>query len=145
MKKNIIVLVVEDNEYFNKLLSRALKEKIKSIKTNNDFRISFYSFSEPVECINKLRSGEFRGSEFVVYIDYYLGNGITGLHIIRMLIEQSSGLTVTLLSNSKSVKEKVNSAWYHYFVLKDNTAPALCCLYLEQYLENKYFITLKER
>jgi len=141
MKKTINVLVVEDNEYYNELISEALKKIICSDKNKGDFRFLFYSFTDPGECITKIKSREFADNESIAYIDYYLGNGINGTHIIKMLKDQSVGSMIILLSQSKSVREKTGPAGYDYFVLKDNSAPALCSLFLEQYIDNKMYIT----
>jgi hypothetical protein len=47
-----------------------------------------------------------------------------------------------LLSQSKTVVEKGKDTPYDYFVVKDKFAPALCGLYLQQYIENKYSVSL---
>ncbi|MBP1669284.1 MAG: hypothetical protein H6Q21_1650, partial [Bacteroidetes bacterium] len=43
-----------------------------------------------------------------------------------------------LLSQSKAVEEKSNRAHPDFIVTKDTLAPALCRLYLEQFIENKF-------
>lgn len=139
MKKTINVLVMEDNGYFNNLLSEALKEIVNSDRKKWDLRFSFYSFTDAGECISKIKSGKFAHDESIAFIDYYLGNGVNGTHIIKMLKDQSVSTTVVLLSQSRSVRDKVDSRFYDFFVLKDNTAPALCSLCFEQYLDNKIY------
>jgi hypothetical protein len=49
---------------------------------------------------------------------------------------------VVLLSQSKEVKNKENLPQYDYFVVKDNFAPALCCLYLKQFIENRFSVSI---
>ncbi len=142
MKRNINVLVVEDNVYYNKMLSSTLQQSVLSKKGKWDFKYKLHSFTDAAECITKIKSSEFSDSDSIAFIDYYLGNGINGTHIIKMLKELPVSTTIVLLSQSKSVREKLYQGVYDYFVLKDQSAPALCCLCLEQYLDNKFYIPL---
>ena len=142
MKKTINVLVIEDNEYYNNLLSNALQQSINSILLGGEYRLILRSFTNAAEYIRRIKSQELECSDAIVFLDYYLGNGINAAHIIRLLKEQSCDTMVVLLSQSKSVKENNNLTHYDYFVLKDNLAPALCSLYLRQFIENKFSVTL---
>lgn len=139
MKRTINVLVIEDNENFNNLLLEALKQIVRADRKRWDFSFVFHTFTDAVECIAKIRSGKFTDNESIAFIDYYLGTGINGTHIIKMLKEQPVNATIVLVSQSKSVREKVDPGLYDFFVLKDSTATALCCLCFEQYLDNKVY------
>ena len=139
MKRIINVLVIEDNENFNNLLLDTLKQVVRTEKKGWDFRFFFYSFTDAANCAASIRSGKFADNESIAFIDYYLGTGINGTHIIKMLREQPVNATIVLISQSKSVREKVDQGMYDFFVLKDDTAPALCCLCFEQYLDNKVY------
>jgi hypothetical protein len=46
------------------------------------------------------------------------------------------------MSQSKGVREKVKLPYYDYFVVKDKFAPALCSLYLKQFIENKFSVSI---
>ncbi len=142
MKKSFNVLVVEDDEYYNNLLSEVLKQRMLLKKEKWDFNFTLRSFTDAGECINKIKSGDFVHSDSIAFIDYYLGNGINGTHIIKILKEQLFNTTIVLISQSKSVRGKVYPGIYDFFVLKDKSAPALCCLCLDQYLDNNFYIPL---
>ncbi|MGB8490357.1 MAG: response regulator [Bacteroidales bacterium] len=142
MKKTVNVLIVEDNEYYNNLLTATLKQCIRLKSEKWDFRIQFHSFTDSCECLGKIRSFDFGENDSIAFIDYYLGEGINGTHLIKVIKDQRLNTTVVLMSQSRDVKKKVDPGWYDYFVEKDKSAPALCCLYLEQYLENKFYIPL---
>jgi hypothetical protein len=100
------------------------------------------SFTDANEYIRKIKSRELECNDTIVFVDYYLGNGINAGHIVKLLKELSCDAMVVLLSQSKSVKEIANMIPYDYFVVKDRFAPALCGLYLQQYIENKYSVSL---
>jgi len=142
MKETINVLVIEDNEYYNNLLSNAIQQSISSILLKGNHQLVMRSFTDANEYIRKIKSGELECNDTIVFVDYYLGNGINASHVVKLLKELSCDVTVVLLSQSKSVKEISNMIPYDYFVVKDRFAPALCGLYLQQYIENKYSVSL---
>jgi response regulator of citrate/malate metabolism len=142
MKETINVLVIEDDEYYNNLLSNAIQQSISSILLKGKHQLVMRSFTDANEYIRKIKSGELECNDTIVFVDYYLGNGIDASHIVKLLKELTCDVTVVLLSQSKSVKEISNMIPYDYFVVKDRFAPALCGLYLQQYIENKYSVSL---
>jgi len=142
MKKTINVLVIEDNEYYNNLLSNSIQQSINSLLFKGEFQLILHSFTDADEFIRKIKSKEIECNESIVFIDYYLGDNINASHIINLLNEQGFDITLVLISQSKSVKEIASLLPYDYFVVKDNLAPAFCSLYLRQYIENKFSVTL---
>jgi hypothetical protein len=142
MKKTVRILLLEDNEYYNGLLLQELKNCGKDDRFSQNFRFMFHSFIDAGELIMRLKSRDFNDNYSIAFIDYYLGRGINGSHIIKMLKEQSAKTTIVLISQSKSVINRIDPSSYDYFVTKDNSTAALCRLCLEQYLENKLFIPL---
>jgi hypothetical protein len=140
MKKIVRILLLEDNPYFNNLLLQELRNCVKGDRFKLNFSFMFHNFTDAGELIMRLKSQDFKDNYSIAFIDYYLGSGINGSHIIKILKEQSAETAIVLISQSKSVKEKVDPSSYDYFVPKDNSAAALCRLCLEQYLENKFFI-----
>lgn len=143
MKKTINVLVIEDNEYYNNLLSNSLQQSINSILLKGEYRLILRSFTNAADYIRKIKSQELQCSDAIIFLDYYLGNGLNAAHIIKLLREQSCDTMVVLLSQSRNVKEKASQSQYDYFVVKDSLAPALCSLYLKQFIENKFSVTLE--
>lgn len=142
MKKTINVLVIDDNEYFNNLLCNALQQSISSVLLKGEYRLVLRSFTNIKEYMRKAGSRELDCRESIVFLDYYLGNGITAADIVKLLKEHSCDTTIVLLSQSKTIKEKNNLFHYDYFVVKDRLAPAFCSLYLKQFIENKFSVTL---
>jgi DNA-binding response OmpR family regulator len=138
MKKIINVLVMEDNKYYNDLLSAALRQSIRKIQEKSDYKMVFHTFTDSQKFMKQIKSNDLLQNDTIAFVDYYLGDGINGSHIIKMLKEQSKEVLVILLSQSRSVGQKQNQIKYDYFVAKDSSALALCCLYLEQYADNKF-------
>jgi DNA-binding NtrC family response regulator len=144
MKKTIKVLVIEDNEYYNNLLSNAIQQSVNPMLAEGNYQLVLRSFTDANEYIRKIKSKELECDYTAVFIDYYLGEGINAGHVIKLLKEHSSDAMVVLLSQEKPIKGKSDLVPYDYFVIKDKFAPALCGLYLQQYIENKYSVSLDQ-
>ena len=138
------MLVIEDNEYYNNLLSNAIKQSVSSLLLKGKYQLVLRSFTDANDYIRKVKSKEIECNNTIVFVDYYLGEGINASHVIKMLKALSCDTMVVLISQSKAVKEKSINIPYDYFVVKDNFAPALCGLYLQQFIENKFSVTLDQ-
>lgn len=138
MKKTINVLVIEDNEYYNNLIFNALQQSTHFFQRDLKYELILHSFIDSEECIQKIKSREFTDNDTLAFVDYNMGNGITGSQIIRLLRKENSNTVAILLSQSKEREEKFNLKNNDYFITKDTFAPALCRLYLDQYIENKF-------
>ncbi len=138
MKKIINVLVVEDNEYYNSLIFNALQQSTHFIQKKVKYLLVLHSFIDSHECIQKIESREFIDNDVIAFVDYNMGNGITGAQIIRLLKKENSNALAVLLSQSKTIEQENILNNHDFFVIKDTFAPALCRLYLDQYIENKF-------
>ena len=138
MKKKINVIVVEDNMYYNVLLSNALQQSIHFIKREVHYQLVLQSFVDSRTCMQIIESPEFRDNYTIAFVDYNVGNGITGTNIIDKLKMQNSHTQAILLTQSTSINEKEEKQNHDYFVVKDTFAPALCRLYLDQYIEDNF-------
>ena len=137
MGKTFTVLVMEDNQYYNILLTRTLLNTCSLIEEKFRCSVSLLSFTDPGECLLKIRSGEFNKCNVVAFIDYYTGDEINGEHISKLIKKLCRDAFVVLLSQSGEPGRNKN-CMHDSFVIKDPHAPALCCLYLEQFIDNKF-------
>ena len=78
MGKTFTVLVMEDNQYYNILLTRTLLNTCSLIEEKFRCSVRLLSFTDPGECLLKIRSGEFNKCNVVAFIDYYTGDEING-------------------------------------------------------------------
>lgn len=137
MKRTTAVLIMEDSRYYNDLLTRVLKSSLRSLKGNLKCQPVFYTYTDYRKCLHKIKSGELVHYDTIAFVDYYLGDGINGGHIIKLLKAQNKNATAILISQSKAVEDKSGLNHHDYFVVKDDTTPAVCLLYLEQFIEDK--------
>jgi len=137
MRKAFTVLVMEDNQYYNTLLTRTLANTGSLIEEKHECSVRLLSFTDPGECILRVRSDDFKKDSIIAFIDYYTGDGINGEHISKLLKKLYPDSFVVLLSHSGEPGRNKNPI-HDFFVIKDPHAPALCSLYLEQFIDNKF-------
>jgi len=138
MTQTVNVLVVEDNEYYNNLIFNALQQSTHFVKRKMKYKLVLHSFVDSFDCMKKIESREFIDNDVVAFVDYNMDNGISGAQIIRLLKKENNNTLAVLLSQSRSVEERSIQNNYDFYVIKDTFAPALCRLYLDQYIENKF-------
>jgi hypothetical protein len=97
-----------------------------------------HSFIDSVDCLRKIESREFIDNDVVAFVDSKIDNGISGAQIIKLLKKGNSNTLAVLLSQSSIIDERSSHNNYDFFVIKDTFAPALCRLYLDQFIENKF-------
>ena len=136
MKQIVNVLVVEDNEYYNNLIFNALQQSIHFVQQK--YRLVLHSFVDSSDCIRKIEEKEFIDNDVVAFVDCKMDNGISGAQIIKLLKRENTNTLAVLLSQSRAIEERSLQNNYDFFVIKDTFAPALCRLYLDQFIENKF-------
>jgi CheY-like chemotaxis protein len=138
MKQTVNVLVVEDNEYLNNLIFNALQQSIHFVQSKLNYKIVLHSFVDSVDCLRKIESREFIDNDVVAFVDSNMDNGISGPQIIKLLKSENSNILAVLLSQTRNAEERSTQNNYDFLVIKDTFAPALCRLYLDQFIENKF-------
>ena len=138
MKQKINVLVVEDNEYYNNIIFNALQQSTHFVQRKMKYQLVLHSFIDSSDCMRKIESHEFIDNDVIAFVDYNMGNGISGAQIIGQLKKENSNTLAVLLSQSRAIEERSIQNNYDFCVIKDTFAPALCRLYLDQFIENKF-------
>jgi hypothetical protein len=138
MKQTVNVIVVENNEYLNNLIFNALQQSIHFVQSKLNYKLVLHSFVDSVDCMRKIESREFIDNDVVAFIDSNMDNGISGSQIIKLLKRENSNILAVLLSQTRNIEERSMQNNYDFFVIKDTFAPALCRLYLDQFIENKF-------
>jgi CheY-like chemotaxis protein len=138
MTQTVNVLVVEDNEYYNSLIYNALQQSTHFVKKKMKYKLVIHSFIDSLDCMKKIESKEFIENDVVAFVDNNMDNGISGAQIIRQLKKENCNTLAVLLSQSRAIEERSIQNNYDFFVIKDTFAPALCRLYLDQFIENKF-------
>jgi hypothetical protein len=137
--KKLNIIVMEDNKIFNSILSSALQQHIhrrKHLVKNSEVKV--YSFTDPDKCMEVIRSDNFNGSS-IAFLDYYLGKGTNGMHLIRLFKEKNNEIKFVVLSQSDQVVNQLLSDGQitsnGHVIKKDIYAPDICCVLLEDFIQ----------
>jgi hypothetical protein len=74
--KEINILVVEDNRFYNELLSETLKNRVSSRKDKYNFRFRFHSFTDASECLSSISNREIAQNDTMAFFISHLANDI---------------------------------------------------------------------
>ena len=74
------IMVIEDNEFFNQLLTTRLKNYIYPIADDQRFELQVTSYTDPREAIKNVSP-----DLDIVFLDYFLGDSVTGMEIMKKI------------------------------------------------------------
>ena len=138
MKRTVNILVVEDNEDFNNLIMKALRQSIHFTDQQKSYKLVLYSYTDSSECYRKIKSQDLQDGDIIAFINYLPGELTSGNDIVNLLKNQSNNPKIVLLCQSKETDNQNKLFSHDYSVPKDKYAPALCRLYLDQFIDNKF-------
>lgn len=132
-KKKFRVLVVEDSEVFNQFLTNQLKWYLGEIALHQDCDLEIDSFRSADECLENMKE-----DTDIAFVDYYLGEGKTGMDIVSQLKLRNNRCKVVVLSQKRTVRTEVASEDSDVeFVFKDDNVLHKSCFISEDMLNEK--------
>ncbi|MDX9696573.1 MAG: hypothetical protein RBT49_12345 [Bacteroidales bacterium] len=139
-KQLVEILIMEDDVFYNNLIAKTIfnLQQKPEIKTRFNFTVKQYT--KPDECLQKAKDNNFKQPITIAFIDYYLGDGINGKHLVNLLLERNKNIKIVLMSQSERIIEKTcvpeleNSRFVK--ILKHNYTPDICSTIVENYINN---------
>lgn len=129
------LMILEDNELYNDVLTHQLEYYTAVLAIEKNCRFEIHSFTSPNDFIRNLRN-----DTDIAFVDYYLGNGVTGSDIIKKIKERCWECKVVIVSQARNIKTTflpvVDEAID--FVFKDMNALPQCCFLLENVVDSNY-------
>jgi response regulator of citrate/malate metabolism len=122
------IVVLEDNEFYNRLLTKQLQNYTSIITAQKNYNFDILSYTSSVDCVTN-----FKPDTDIAFIDFYLGNSITGLEIIRKIKEIAPACKVIIISqvrNAKTSFQTLAEGALEY-IFKDKNALARSCFIVE--------------
>jgi len=128
---NIKIVVVEDNEFFNKALTKKIKQHTELLgeQYGVDFTINSYVNSE--DFIMNLRN-----DIDIVFTDFYLGQGVSAQYIlkrVKLYCDHSEVVVISQSRNDRTSKMSLKMG-AKKFIYKDEEALKKACFYLTNYM-----------
>jgi len=128
------IVVVEDNSFYNNVLTRQLKNYTDAIAQDKDVEFEIQSYTSAADFVRNLKE-----DIDVVFLDYYLGNGVNGLYIIKQIKKLCKDCKIIIISQSQSLNAGVLTLneGAHDYIYKDKNALSKSCLIMEEIVNEK--------
>ncbi len=127
LQKTFKIVVLEDNEFYNRLLTKQLQNYTDIIAAQKNYSFEVSSYLHAVDCLTN-----FKADTDVAFIDYYLGD-ITGLEIIKKIKEKCPDCKIIIISQVRNVKttRATLAEGALEYIFKDRNALARSCFIVE--------------
>jgi DNA-binding NtrC family response regulator len=128
LRKQFKIIVLEDNEFYNNILTRQLKNYTDELEEGKGCTFDIESYTNAGDCIRNLKP-----DTDIAIVDYYLGDSKNAMDILKAIKEKCDHCRVVIISQFKNIKtyyETLNNGAYH-FIFKDKQALAKSCYVIE--------------
>lgn len=129
------VVVVDDDDYFNRLMVEVLNDFSSNLKILYHAKIKLYSFKTAESFIQSFQNNQFRNTRAVYFIDYFLGNNKSAADILRK-IESDKRNRVVIISEKKNYQtaQETIELGATQFIRKDQFTNFMCTTLLEEFV-----------
>lgn len=139
LTKEVEVLIIEDDPYYNNLLAKRLNDLTNDPKINHNYQVSIRQVFEPDQYLEEADPAS-KGRQTIAFIDYYLGEKYTGVEFSNKLLELNDQVKIVILSQSEEMIDKLRNAkprnnMYTSLVKYEHT-PEICYIIVENYIKN---------
>lgn len=133
-KKVFRILVIEDSEFFNKLLTRQLQHFADTLALQKGCQFEIRSFTSASDGLRNLDK-----KTDLAFVDYYLGNGMTADKVLEKIKEQCRECQVVIISQVRNLKTSILTLTKGAldFIFKDLHALPTACFILEDMVNKK--------
>ena len=139
--QKIDIIILEDNDFYRTALQKELKKTSQNFSPGDKFSFDFHVYSKAGDFLQDIRNEKFNDRNTIAFMDYYLGDGLNGGHILKILKGSNKRMKIILFSQSQNViyslRKKTDLNRDIDFIVKDQYTLAVCSLFLEQYIESK--------
>lgn len=138
--KMIEILIMDDDIFFSNLIAKAIENLKQKKEIQARFRLNVRQYFKPKDCLVKAKDSSNKTPFSIAFIDYYIGDGINGKHLVNLLLERNKNAKIVLMSNSERIIRKLRSIGLnnsrYIKILKNNYTPDICCTIVENYIYN---------
>ena len=128
LKKQFKIVVVEDNEFYNNILTRQLKNFTEGLAIDRGLSFEIDSYTNAHDFLRNLKK-----ETDIAILDYYLGDSLNGAEILKAIKKKCEHCKVVIISQLKNIKtyyQTLNEGAYH-FIHKDRNALSNSCTVVE--------------
>lgn len=140
LTKEVEVLIIEDDPYYNNLLAKRLNALNNDPKINLNYQVRIRQVSDPDQYLEEADPTPKKERQTIAFIDYFLGEKYTGVEFSSKLLELNDQVKIVILSQSEEIIDKLRNAkprnnMYTSLVKYEHT-PEICYIIVENYIKN---------
>jgi DNA-binding NtrC family response regulator len=116
--KTYHIVVLEDNEFYNSMLTKQLDFCAKQLEGTNDFNYDITSYTSVKDCLRNLKE-----DTNIAFLDYYLGEGITAMDVLKEMKKKNPDCKVIVISridNEQITKDIITNGALEFLVKNKN-------------------------
>lgn len=136
MDKNKVlnIVVLDDSEFYNKMLSKQLEYYLDELSMDYGIKYDLKSYVNSKDCLRNLKA-----DTDIAFLDYYLGDGVTGSDVMKIIKEKCTNCRVVILSQLRNIKTATLSIKEGAldFIYKDAYALPRSCFIIEDVMNLK--------
>jgi DNA-binding NtrC family response regulator len=113
---NFKIVILDDNDFYNKILSRFLTTNLKKLGLIKGFTVNVASFTNYKACTQNMDN-----SIDVLFTDYYLNDGYNATHILQHINDKLLKCKVVVVSQIQNLQTSALTilAGAYEFIKKD--------------------------
>lgn len=129
METNYNIYVVDDNVFFNKILSKSIKDFMEEYTRDKAFKFELNSFVNPNDLLLNLKK-----ENLIIFLDYYLGNYQIGPDIITNIYKQTNNFSLAMISRFENYRTSdiPFNMGASAFLKKDKDIFEKACFFIEE-------------
>jgi DNA-binding NtrC family response regulator len=128
------IVVLEDSEFYNNILSQKLQNYIKPISIDKEYSFDIQSYTNLNDCLYNLHV-----DTDIAFVDFYLGDSKNALFVLKKIKQKCLNCKVVVISQSKSAITEIQtiSEGAVEFINKDNDALIRSCYIAEDIINER--------
>lgn len=99
---NFKIVVLEDNDFYNKLMTKHIKNYIGEMALSKGFTFDVSSFTSYSDC-----ERNFSDDTDVIITDYYLNDGFNAMNLLDLVKKRASKCQVIVLSQIQNINTAI--------------------------------------
>lgn len=134
-KSEFKIVVLEDNDFYNNLLTRQLENYTWEITHDKGYVFDINSYTNATDCLKNLKP-----DTDIAFVDYYLGENKNALDVLKIIKQKSPKCKVVVISREKNMKtsyQTLNEGAYT-FIYKDQGALIESCYLVDEIIKERF-------
>ncbi len=129
------VAVLDDDEYFNTLMTEVLKHYSSNLAVLYQAQIEVHSYLKVDDFFKGINSKDFKGTRKVLFIDYYLNDSQKAIDVLNQL-QPDKDRRIVIISETKNfqIAAEAKQLGATQFIRKDQFTHFMCTSLLEEFI-----------